>query len=64
MDFDVETAINVCRQSGYCKHALALAEKHEKHEHYLKIQLEDIKDYQKALAYIGKLEFEPVRLKV
>lgn len=59
VDFDVETAINVCRQSGYCKHALALAEKHEKHEHYLKIQLEDIKDYQKALAYIGKLEFEP-----
>ncbi|GFO24686.1 vacuolar protein sorting-associated protein 11-like protein [Plakobranchus ocellatus] len=58
VDFDVETAINVCRQSGYCKHALALAEKHQKHEHYLKIQLEDIKDYQKALAYIGKLDFE------
>uniref|UniRef100_A0A2C9MAP2 Vacuolar protein sorting-associated protein 11 homolog n=1 Tax=Biomphalaria glabrata TaxID=6526 RepID=A0A2C9MAP2_BIOGL len=58
VDFDVETAINVCRQSGYCAHALALAEKHRKHEHYLKIQIEDIKDYQKALQYIGKLDFE------
>lgn len=56
----METAINVCRQSGYCNHALALAEKHKKHEHYLKIQLEDIKDYQKALQYIGKLDFEAV----
>lgn len=50
----------MCRQSGYCAHALALAEKHRKHEHYLKIQIEDIKDYQKALQYIGKLDFESV----
>ncbi|XP_005091075.1 vacuolar protein sorting-associated protein 11 homolog isoform X1 [Aplysia californica] len=58
VDFDVETAINVCRQSGYSEHALSLAEKHKKHESYLKIQLEDIKDYQRALEYIGKLDFE------
>ncbi|XP_060553204.1 vacuolar protein sorting-associated protein 11 homolog [Ruditapes philippinarum] len=57
VDFNVETAIKVCRQAGYYKHALFLANKHQLHEWYLKIQLDDIKDYQKALEYIGKLEF-------
>ena len=28
---------------------------------YLKVQLEDLKDYQKALEYIGRLEFFEVR---
>lgn len=50
----------MCRQANYYKHALFLAEKHNKHEWYLKIQLEDIKDYQRALEYIGKLEFVEV----
>ena len=59
--FDVETAIRVCRQAGYYQHALYLADKHAQHEWYLKIQLEDIKDYQKALHYIGKLQFHQVR---
>ena len=27
---------------------------------YLKIQLEDLKDYQRALSYIGKLDFYEV----
>ncbi|KAK3087703.1 hypothetical protein FSP39_009366 [Pinctada imbricata] len=58
VDFDVETAIKVCRQAGYFDHALFLAEKHNKHEWYLRMQLEDKKNYQKALEYIGKLEFE------
>ncbi|XP_071804394.1 vacuolar protein sorting-associated protein 11 homolog [Asterias amurensis] len=57
VDFDVETAIKVCRQAGYYKHALFLAEKHGQHDWYLKIQLEDIKNYQKSLTYIAKLEF-------
>ena len=26
VDFDVEVAIKVCRQAGYCDHALKLAE--------------------------------------
>ena len=60
MDFDVETAMKVCRQAGYHKHALSLAEKHHKHEWYLRIQLEDIKGCDKALEYIGKLEFDEV----
>ncbi|KAH3841675.1 vacuolar protein sorting-associated protein 11 homolog [Dreissena polymorpha] len=58
IDFDKETAIRVCRQAGYYKHALFLANKHNLHEWYLKIQLDDIKDCGKALEYIGKLEFE------
>lgn len=61
VDFDVETAIKVCRQAGYYEHALFLAEKHNIHEWYLKIQLEDIKDYKKAVEYIGKLKFEEVK---
>ena len=64
VDFDVETAMKVCRQACYHKHALFLAEKHQKHEWYLRIQLEDNKDYQKALEYIGKLEFDEVGLTV
>jgi hypothetical protein len=58
VDFDVETAMKVCRHACYHKHALFLAEKHQKHEWYLHIQLEDNTDYQKAL---GKLEFDEVR---
>ncbi|NXE78887.1 VPS11 protein, partial [Cochlearius cochlearius] len=56
--FDVETAIKVLRQAGYYSHAVYLAEKHAHHEWYLKIQLEDIKNYQEALRYIGKLPFD------
>ncbi|XP_037003203.1 vacuolar protein sorting-associated protein 11 homolog isoform X3 [Artibeus jamaicensis] len=56
--FDVETAIRVLRQAGYYSQALYLAEDHAHHEWYLKIQLEDIKNYQEALRYIGKLPFE------
>ena len=52
----------MCRSAGYFSHALYLAEKHEEHDWYLKIQLEDIKDYQKALDYIGKLQFSEVNL--
>ncbi|KAK3522019.1 hypothetical protein QTP70_021383 [Hemibagrus guttatus] len=56
--FDVEIAIKVLRQAGYHSHAVFLAEKHSHHEWYLKIQLEDLKNYQEALRYIGRLPFE------
>ena len=52
VDFDVNIAISVCRQAGYCRHALALAEKHAKHELYLQIQIDNEKDFHKALEYI------------
>jgi len=57
VDFDVDIAINVCRQAGYCKHAMALAEKHQKHDLYLKIVLENESDHRQALRYISGLPF-------
>ncbi|CAG8553416.1 4440_t:CDS:10 [Paraglomus brasilianum] len=55
LTFDLETAIKVCRQAGYYEHALYLAKKFEEHDLYLKIQIEDVKDYVNALEYIRKL---------
>jgi len=54
--FDVETAIKVSRQAGYFEHALYLAKHFNFHEWYLKILLEDVKDYDQALGYIGSLD--------
>lgn len=42
-------------KAGYCKHALALAEKHNKHDLYLKIQIENQAEHRLALNYISKL---------
>ncbi|EGC37991.1 hypothetical protein DICPUDRAFT_76416 [Dictyostelium purpureum] len=56
--FDVETAIKVCRQGNYFERALFLASKHNRHEWYLKILLEDLHEYRKALDYIQTLEWE------
>ncbi|KAI5755652.1 hypothetical protein M8J77_018648 [Diaphorina citri] len=56
VDFDVDVAIEVCRQSS-SEDALLLAEKHRKHTWYLKIQIEDHGKYLEALQYIGKLSF-------
>lgn len=58
LNFDVVTAIKVCRQAGYCQHALELAEKYDQHDSYLKVQLEDINDYKKALKYMRRLPFQ------
>ena len=50
----------MCRSAGYYRHAVFLAEKHHQHDWYLKIQLDDVKDYSKALDYISKLDFDEV----
>lgn len=55
MNFDLETAISVCRQAGYFEHAVYLAEKFQEHDMYLDIVIEDMKKYDTALAYIKKL---------
>ena len=60
VNFDIETAICVCRSAGYYEHALFLAEKHAQHNWYLKTQLEDVHDYKKALEYMKKLDFPEV----
>eukprot|EP01027_Heterolobosea_sp_BB2_P011996 GEZU01017408.1.p1 GENE.GEZU01017408.1~~GEZU01017408.1.p1 ORF type:complete len:1030 (+),score=311.54 GEZU01017408.1:190-3090(+) len=58
LHYDIETAIRVCRQAGYYKHALYLSEKHSEHNWYLKIQIEDMQNYEDALAHIETLDFD------
>ncbi|XP_015430212.1 PREDICTED: vacuolar protein sorting-associated protein 11 homolog [Dufourea novaeangliae] len=57
VDFDVDIAIKVCRQASP-EDALLLAQKHGRHEWYLRIQIEDKHEYKKALEYMATLEFE------
>ncbi|KAF9073561.1 hypothetical protein BDP27DRAFT_1260105 [Rhodocollybia butyracea] len=55
LPFDLDTAIRVCRQAGYFEHAGYLAKKYERHEDYLRIQIEDAGQYSEALLYLRKL---------
>ncbi|GLB34509.1 putative zinc-finger [Lyophyllum shimeji] len=55
LPFDLDTAIRVCRQAGYFEHASYLARKYERHEDYLRIQIEDAGNYGEALAYLRML---------
>jgi hypothetical protein len=57
LQFDVETAITVCRQAAYHQHALYLAHRHKQHHHYLKILLDDLHAYSDGLEYIASLDF-------
>ena len=60
LPFDLVTAIRVCRQAGYFEHASYLAKKYERHEDYLRIQIEDAGNYAEALEYLRKLGPEAV----
>lgn len=60
LPFDLETAIRVCRQAGYFEHAGYLAQKYERHEDYLRIQIEDAGNFVDALAYLRRLGPEAV----
>ncbi|KAF6763702.1 vacuolar membrane protein [Ephemerocybe angulata] len=55
LPFDLDTAIRVCRQAGYFEHASYLAKKYDRHEEYLRIQIEDAGNVRDALAYLRKL---------
>ncbi|XP_066259666.1 vacuolar protein sorting-associated protein 11 homolog [Euwallacea similis] len=57
LNYDVDVAIKVCRQ-GNLAEALMLAKKHEKHDWYIKIQIEDHQKYLEVLDYIANLNFE------
>ncbi|KAJ1657403.1 Vacuolar protein sorting-associated protein 11 [Dispira simplex] len=52
LQFDVDTAIKVCRQAGYAHHALTLAERFGQHDIYLDIQMEDVGDYPQVIRYL------------
>ncbi|KAH9910785.1 uncharacterized protein BXZ73DRAFT_93587 [Epithele typhae] len=58
LPFDLDTAIRVCRQAGYFEHASYLAKKYERHEDYLRIQIEDAGNYKDALLYLRRLGAE------
>ncbi|KAJ3221469.1 Vacuolar protein sorting-associated protein 11 [Clydaea vesicula] len=53
--FDVDTAIKVCRSAGYFEHALFLAQHYDQIDWYMKIQIEDLKEYRKTVAFLSKL---------
>lgn len=54
--FDLDTAISMCRQSGYFSQAAYLARKYSEHDIVVSILVEDLKKYAEALAYIWRLE--------
>jgi vacuolar protein sorting-associated protein 11 len=60
LPFDLETAIRVCRQAGYYDHAAYLARKYDRHEDYLRIQIEDLAHYKEAMVYLRELGPEAV----
>ena len=55
-NFDVDTAISMCRQGGYYDQAVFLAKKNGDHELVVDILIEDSKNYVEALDYIWRLE--------
>lgn len=61
LPFDLDTAIKVCRQAGFFEHATYLAKKWNRHEDYLRIQIEDAEQYGDALRYLRSLGPEAVR---
>lgn len=58
LPFDLNTAINVCRQGGYFEHAAYLARRYGRHDEYIRIQIEDLSDYKDAMRYIRSLSIE------
>lgn len=60
--FDLDTAINMCRQGGYSDQAAFLARKHDEHMLVVDILIEDLNKYAEALAYIWRLQPEQVRI--
>lgn len=55
-NFDLETAISMCRQGGYYDQAVFLAKKNFEHDLVVSILIEDSKKYDDALDYIWRLE--------
>ena len=55
-NFDLDTAISMCRQGGYYDQAVFLAKKHGEHELVVDILVEDSQKYDNALDYIWRLE--------
>jgi hypothetical protein len=50
--YDPDTAIEVCRNSGYFQQALQVASKFELHDWYVKILVEDLQQYDDAISFL------------
>ncbi|KAK9481024.1 hypothetical protein V1514DRAFT_65848 [Lipomyces japonicus] len=55
LKFDIDTAIQMCRQGGYYKQAAYLAEKHRQNELVIDITLQDLVDFKTGLRVIRSL---------
>ncbi|KAL8821396.1 MAG: hypothetical protein Q9223_000545 [Gallowayella weberi] len=55
-NFDLETAIAMCRQGGYHDQAVFLSKKHGEHDRVVDILIEDSKKFDEALDYIHRQE--------
>lgn len=60
LKFDLDTAINMCRQGGFSDQAAFLARKHNEHMLVVDILIEDLKKYAESLAYIWRLQPDQV----
>ncbi|KAI1471715.1 vacuolar protein sorting-associated protein 11 [Daldinia caldariorum] len=58
LKFDLDTAINMCRQGGYFDQAAYLATKHGESDLVVDILIEDSKKYAEALDFIWHLDAE------
>ena len=56
IQFDLDTAISMCRQGGYFDQAAYLARKHSEHDIVVSVLIEDLHKYAEALEYIWRLE--------
>lgn len=62
LKFDLDTAITMCRQGGYFEQAAYLAKKHGENDLVVDILIEDLKDYNEALAFIWHLDPQTVSI--
>ena len=55
VEFDTDTAIQVCRQGRYYEQAAYLAQKYGEHDTFISILVENLRQYSRALNYIKQL---------
>ncbi|KAK7205492.1 hypothetical protein BZA70DRAFT_295277 [Myxozyma melibiosi] len=55
LKFDLDTAIQMCRQGGYFQQAAYLAEKHGQNDLVVDITLQDLGDYKSGLRFLQSL---------
>ncbi|KAK9450627.1 uncharacterized protein V1518DRAFT_403733 [Limtongia smithiae] len=58
LKFDLDTAIQMCRQGGYFQQAAYLAEKHGQNDLVVDITVQDLADYKSGIRFIQSLPVE------